>query len=289
MWYVVQINQCRPEEVDSLSEQLEELGAVSITLTDEQDNPVLEPLPGTTPLWPHVAISALFTEADDALIGAHSIQKDHPHCIVTTAVLEDQDWTRSWMSQYQPLQFGRFWVCPSWLTPPDPKAINLILDPGLAFGTGTHPTTALCLDWLGHAEIEQKDVIDYGCGSGILALAACKLGAKKVYAVDIDEQALTATQNNAKTNQINNSQLAVSLAEHIQATADILIANILLEPLLALKACFSSLLKPQGILVVSGILDEQAATLIHAYEHSFTLIQHQSKDGWSLLTLSKKD
>lgn len=289
MWYVVQINQCRPEEVDTLSDTLEELGAVSVTFTDEKDNPVLEPAPGTTPLWPHVAVTALFTEADDALIATHAIQKSHAHTLISNDKLEDQDWERSWMDNYHPLQFGRFWVCPSWLTPPDPTAINLILDPGLAFGTGTHPTTALCLNWLGHAAIEGIDVLDYGCGSGILALAACKLGAAHVYAVDIDEQALTATHNNAKTNDIGHDRLSVSLAKEIETKADVLIANILLEPLLALKETFKTLLKPKGQLVVSGILNEQATILMHAYEQDFTLTQSNTQEGWSLLALTAKN
>lgn len=283
MWYVVEVNHCEPHQIEALTETLESFGAVSTTLTDEKDNPVLEPLPGETPLWPHIQLTALFSEEDLAKSAVNALKLSHPHLKICESTLEDQDWERTWMVHYEPMQFGQLWICPSWLTPPDPQAINLILDPGLAFGTGTHPTTALCLEWLGHANLQGLRAIDYGCGSGILALAACKLGAKHVTAVDIDEQAVIATEQNAKSNAITPSQLAIGLVDTLPLQAELLIANILLEPLLALKGQFREALSTQGTLVVSGLLTEQAQTLIEHYVNTFALHQQYDKDGWSLL------
>jgi ribosomal protein L11 methyltransferase len=195
------------------------------------------------------------------------------------------------MDDFKPQQFGnRLWICPTWATPPEPYAVNLMLDPGLAFGTGTHPTTALCLTWLeaNAAFLQERTVIDYGCGSGILAIAALKLGATHLYAVDIDEQALTATKNNIKTNNIDSQQITITTPEALNTATDLLLANILLAPLMTLKERFLSLLKPRGFLVVSGILEEQAPHLIQAYDATFTLSNQFNKDGWSLLVFELK-
>nr|WP_019216081.1 50S ribosomal protein L11 methyltransferase [Legionella tunisiensis] len=254
MWYQLQIEQCHRDEVELLSDALEETGALSITLTDKNDEPVLEPEPGTTPLWPDVVINALYDDEQDAEQAKLLLAPQHPHLGFSIQHLADQDWERAWMDDFKPQRFGkRLWICPSWLEPPEPQAVNLILDPGLAFGTGTHPTTSLCLTWLEQADLNNKAVIDYGCGSGILALAALKLGAAKVQAVDIDEQALQATQNNALTNGIDQQQLYIGFPQSLQTPADLLIANILLAPLMTLRNTFKELLNPHGILVVSGI------------------------------------
>ncbi|WP_131781151.1 50S ribosomal protein L11 methyltransferase [Legionella gresilensis] len=287
MWYQLEIEACRPDEVDNLSDILETSGALSITLSDKNDDPVLEPLPGATPLWPEVTIKALFLYEELAQEIANNLSKLYTHLQLTISTLPDQDWERAWMDDFKPQCFGeRLWVCPSWLTPPNPKEINLILDPGLAFGTGTHPTTQLCLTWLAKADLASKVMIDYGCGSGILALAALKLGAQLVHAVDIDPQALQATHSNAGVNQINEQQLNITSPDKIIDKADLLIANILLTPLLQLKDRFKQLLNEQGMLVVSGILKEQTANLIEAYQKDFVHQQTDNLSDWSLLVFT---
>lgn len=204
MWFQLKIEHCPSQEIEWLSTELEEFGALSIMLTDKNDNPVLEPEPGTTPLWPEVVIQALFSEAFQAQYTRDHLIQNYPELTCTLEILEDRDWERAWMDDFKPQRFGQnLWICPTWSTPPEPNAVNLILDPGLAFGTGTHPTTSLCLTWLEQADLMNKSVVDYGCGSGILSLAALKLGAADVHAVDIDQQALQATQNNARLNGLD--------------------------------------------------------------------------------------
>lgn len=288
MWFQLQIDNCHRDDADKASDMLEESGAVSITLTDRHDDPILEPELGTMPLWPEIVIHALYTEQDLAKLAMQDLAARHPSWQVRLDTLADQDWERAWMDDFKPQRFGkRLWICPSWCTPPDPEAVNLILDPGLAFGTGTHPTTHLCLQWLDGANLTGKTMIDFGCGSGILALAALKLGAQKVHAVDIDPQALQATRNNADTNHIHSEQLHISMPGDLHQPADILIANILLTPLISLGESFHTLIKPGGFLVVSGLLSEQTQTLTDAYRGSFHLVDSQQLDDWSLLVFSR--
>lgn len=289
MWFQLQIEHCPNQEIDKISEELEQYGALSIMLTDKNDDPILEPEPGTTPLWPEVIIQALFANISEAQAVRDMFSSTRPTLACQLEVLPDKDWERAWMDDFKPQRFGQnLWVCPTWLTPPDPDAVNLMLDPGLAFGTGTHPTTSLCLTWLDQADINNKTVVDYGCGSGILSLAALKLGAKCVYAVDIDNQALQATQNNAISNDVEPSSLVISAPDELQSTADLIIANILLAPLISLKYRFHQLLNQDAQLVVSGLLAEQVPILIEAYEGSFTPITQQTLDGWSLVAFAKK-
>lgn len=289
MWFQLKIENCPAEEIEQVTEELEEQGALSIMLTDKNDNPVLEPEPGTTPLWPEVIIHALFSQAEDAQRVRELLKDKQPKFACALETLADKDWVKVCMDDFKPHRFGRhLWICPSWLTPPEPDAINLILDPGLAFGTGSHATTSLCLTWLEQADLNNKSVIDYGCGSGILSLAAIKLGAQHVYAVDIDNQALEATKNNALTNEINENQLSITIPEAIQSPVDLIVANILLAPLINLKDRFRQLLAKNGLLVVSGILDEQATALIEIYKSLFTLRIRETQDGWSLLVFACK-
>ena len=286
-WFQLRIERCPSKEVEQISDELEESGALSIMLTDKNDNPVLEPAPGTTPLWPEVIIHALYAQALDAQQARDQFSLSKPALLLRIEVLEDKDWERAWMDDFKPQRFGkRLWICPTWLTPPEPQAVNLILDPGLAFGTGTHPTTAMCLTWLEQADLSNKSLIDYGCGSGILSLAALKLGSKHVYAVDIDNQALQATQNNALTNEIDERMLAISMPDALQDPVEILIANILLAPLILLRSRFHQLLSQGALLVVSGLLEEQAPLLIKSYEPVFSPIAQKNLDGWSLLVFS---
>lgn len=288
MWFQLKIEHCPSEEIERISEELEEVGALSIMLTDKNDNPVLEPEPGTTPLWPEVIVHALYAQSEEAQYSRNLLALKYPSLECTLEVLPDKDWERAWMDDFKPQRFGkRLWICPSWTPPPEPHAVNLMLDPGLAFGTGTHPTTALCLTWLEQADLSKKSVIDYGCGSGILAVAALKLGAQHVYGVDIDNQALIATENNAQNNQITAEQLSVSSPEILQDPADLIIANILLAPLMSLKERFHQLLHSKAQLVVSGILSEQVPQLVNAYDSWFTLAGEEHQDGWSLLVFTR--
>ncbi|MGL5743025.1 MAG: 50S ribosomal protein L11 methyltransferase [Legionella sp.] len=284
MWFQLKIEHCPGQEVEILSNELEDFGALSIMLTDKNDNPVLEPLPGTTPLWPEVIIQALFTEVFQAQYTRDHLTQTHPSLTCSLEVLEDKDWERAWMDDFKPQRFGqRLWICPTWSTPPEPNAVNLMLDPGLAFGTGTHPTTSLCLTWLEQHNLMNQSVIDFGCGSGILSLAALKLGAAKVYAVDIDPQALQATQNNVLANGLDEHNLLISMPDKLHQPTDLIIANILLAPLMTLKERFKQLLNHEGMLVVSGILEEQAPVLIKAYENLLTPMHQENLNGWSLL------
>lgn len=288
--FQLQITRCSRDDAEAINDLLDETEALSVTLTDEEDDPIFEPELGTAPLWSKVVIQALFPNIASLSFAQDLLSKHYPYLSFLTEILPKQDWQRICLDNFKPQQFGtRLWVCPSWSTIPNPDAINLILDPGLAFGTGTHPTTALCLTWLEQASLDQKTVIDYGCGSGILALAALKLGAKHVFAVDIDAQALEATRNNAHNNKIPREQLDIDYPEQLKTTVDLLIANILLTPLLTLQKQLTALLKPKGILVLSGILETQLTELQAAYAPHFREISSLHRDGWGLLALQLKD
>lgn len=285
----LKIEHCHRDEIELLSDELEETAALSVTLSDKQDDPILEPELGTTPLWPNVVVQALFAEECDAELAIKILSEKYPHTSYSLEVLPEQDWERVCRDDVKPQQFGeRLWICPSWIEPPKPDAVNILLDPGLAFGTGTHPTTLLCLTWLEQAMLQEKKVIDYGCGSGILALAALKLGALHVDAVDIDEQALIATQSNAANNDIPETCLTIDFPEELKTPVDIVIANILLTPLMNLRERFHQLLKHNGILVVSGILEDQAEELATSYQSDFKLTASFKHDGWALLVFNKR-
>jgi ribosomal protein L11 methyltransferase len=269
------------------SEALETLlldeGAVSVSYADAEDNPVLEPAPGETPIWPDLILSALFDADTDIEQIRMTLQNcTLPHSELHTELLPDQDWERAWMDDFKPMRFGeRLWICPSWLEPPEPDAVNLMLDPGQAFGTGTHPTTALCLEWLDAHPPKDELVIDYGCGSGILAVAALKLGARHCWGIDIDPQALEATRANADKNGIPEAHLYVVQPEGLPPIkADLLIANILSGPLVELAPALSNLVKPEGKLILSGILEDQADNVITAYSPWFEMQQPVGKEEW---------
>lgn len=283
------IDRCTQDDVEYLSNFLEENGALSVTMTDRFDTPILEPNIGTTPLWADVVIQALFTEEQEAQSVVKQLTADFPKLLVSLESLPDCDWERVCMADFKPQQFGRhLWICPSWLTPPDPDACNLILDPGLAFGTGTHPTTALCLTWLDQADLLGKQVIDYGCGSGVLGLAALKLGANHVHAVDLDEQALIATKSNASCNGFSEKEITIDFPGQLSQPVDLVIANILLTPLLDLKKTFQRLLKSGGQLVVSGLLREQEMQLVKDYASDFVLLHSRQLEDWCLVSFAAK-
>ena len=285
MWYQLTIDNCPREALDEVSDLLEGAGALSISLTDRNDEPILEPEIGTTPVWRENVIQALFDTEEQAQTQQQQLMELFPWLTGAIEEIADQDWQRVSMDLFQPQQFGKnLWICPSWLTPPNPDAVNVILDPGLAFGTGTHPTTSLCLSWLAEADnLAHLKIVDFGCGSGILGIAALKLGAGYVQAVDLDEQALQATQSNANINHINSEQLHIGFPDNLTAENDLVIANILLGPLLTLKNSFKQLLVPGGTLVISGLLSEQMDELITHYQPEFKVQNQQTLDDWSLI------
>jgi ribosomal protein L11 methyltransferase len=285
--------QVQSGNIDFLEQQLLEQGAVSVTYLDAKDQPVFQKEPGSTPLWDESILLSLF-EADadlhdllewlqqnPAILNRHTLKID---------ILEDQAWERACMDDFHAMQFGeRLWICPSWQEPPNPSAVNIILDPGLAFGSGSHPTTGMCLTWLDGMDLQEKLVIDYGCGSGILALASALLGAARVIGVDNDPQALVATRDNAERNHIAEQDLLTFLPEAVPALqADILLANILAEPLIELASHFATLVKPGGQLVLSGLLSEQASAVLSAYTPWFEMQAPFEQQQWVRLSGRRK-
>ena len=273
-----------PEQAETYEDALLSIGAVSVTFMDAEDQPIFEPDLGTTPLWSNTHLLALFeADTDEAALIAHlTLLCDGSLPEHQIEHIEDQDWERSWMDNFQPMRFGqRLWIVPSWHAAPQPEAVNLLLDPGLAFGTGTHPTTALCLEWLDGQPLEGCDLIDFGCGSGILAIAALLLGAPQAVGTDIDPQALEASRDNASRNGIDPARFPVYLpADMPQQPADVVVANILAGPLVSLAPQISALVKAGGRLALSGILAEQAEEVRAAYADTFVLDPTAEKDGW---------
>ena len=270
---------------EPFEDALFELGAVSVTLEDAADDPVLEPAPGETPLWPTVVVKAVFGAQADADVIAACLAQALPDAPAPRfETLPDKAWEREWLKDFRPMRFGRrLWVCPGGQPAGAPDAVRIELDPGLAFGTGTHPTTALCLEWLDAQDLAGLAVVDYGCGSGILAIAAAKLGAAAVLAMDIDPQALTATHENAQRNSVAD-RIAVTGDPRLAAGgADALLANILAGPLVDLAPRFAEALRPGGHLALSGLLLEQADTVTAAYRPWFDIATAATRDGWALL------
>ena len=268
-------------------------GAMSVTYTDAGDNPVYEPLPGETKLWSETIVTGLF----DAEVKTGRIMdfvKSHlrPGTQVTSEILEDKDWVREWMDHFKPMKFGRrLWICPSWCKTPDPDAVNLMLDPGLAFGTGTHPTTAMCLEFLDGESLEGKHVIDFGCGSGILAIAALLLGAKSALGLDIDPQAIKASGENAERNGVRDRlslRLTGGEAPEENEKADVLVANILAGPLTELAPDIEKLVKKGGHLALSGILAKQADDVRAVYSQWFEMDEPLIREDWCRLTGIRK-
>lgn len=277
---------------DTIVELMEAANAVSITWQDAEDDPILEPRPGEMRLWDKLIITALYEQDTDisALLtelDTHKTQWQIQSLVVET--IEDQAWERAWMDSFQPMCFGkRLWIYPSWYDLPEDDQVKLILDPGLAFGTGTHPTTALCLEWLDGQELSGKRVLDFGCGSGILAIAALKLGAVQAVATDIDPQALQATVDNAQRNGIQGEQLALYYPHELPtATYDVVIANILAGPLVELAPQLLAAIKPGGQLILSGILAEQADTIQAAYAKHLSNLTITPKENWLRVTGSR--
>jgi len=276
---------------ESVEAALEDLGALSIALADaDADTPderaIFEPGVGQTPLWNDIVLQALFAADADRAGLVHVLADLVPELApdrIAFREVADQDWTRAWMDQFQPMRFGRrLWIYPWNIDPPAgaDDAIIVRLDPGLAFGTGTHPTTALCLEWLDAADVSGKTVIDFGCGSGVLAIAAVKLGAARVICVDNDEQALVATRDNAERNGIADKVYLYTPEALPVVAADALVANILAGPLHDLAPLFARLLKPGGAIALSGILRGQEAELLSRYQEWFDGLVADAREDW---------
>ena len=270
----------------------ENLGAVAVTMEDAGDEPMLEPAPGETPLWQATRITGLFEGDTDADSLRSTINQALAADVSRHLVLErlaDQDWERAWMDQFHPMQFGRrLWIRPSGSTITQPDAVIVDLDPGLAFGTGTHPTTALCLHWLDGQDLHGRTVIDFGCGSGVLGIAALKLGAARVVAVDHDPQAVLATRDNAARNAVDDRIEVLHSDGFADHNADLVMANILANVLITLAPKIQRLVKPGGTLVMSGVLQAQADDVMRAYADSLDFRAIQTQDDWVLLHGSKR-
>ena len=278
-------------KVKKVSSMLQGSGAQAVTYMDAQDVPIYEPPVGSTKLWKNTVVTGLYeADTDPFKIVAfiEKTMKDQVHCKVEQ--LEDKDWVREWMEHFHPMKFGnRLWICPSWCEIPEPEAVNVMLDPGLAFGTGTHPTTAMCLEFLDGADLKDRMVIDYGCGSGILAVAALKLGAGRVVGIDIDPQAVDATEDNAKRNGVE-GRIEVYLPEKRpeKLEADVLVANILAGPLRDLAPDIAGLVKPGGHLALSGILETQAEEIAGIYSQWFEMDGICCREEWSRISGTRK-
>lgn len=295
-WLQIKIR-TTPDNSEPYEDLLLSAGCAAVTFEDSEDQPIFEPDLGTTPLWSNTTITGLFAAEHNLEETLNFIEQGHtqlfpnmPMPSIKSEILEDKDWEREWMDNYHPMQFGnRLWVCPSWCDTPNPDAINLMLDPGLAFGTGTHPTTALCLEWLDAQSLEKEYLIDYGCGSGILGIAGLLLGANKAIGVDIDPQALQATKDNLLRNNLADDILHVFLPENTpKERADTLIANILAGPLVQLAPTLAELVNPNGKLCLSGLLQAQENEIRETYSQWFDLDPIAEKEGWIRVTGTKR-
>ena len=285
------------KHAEALSEALLELGALSVDLLDaDADTPDEQAIfgePGEPPpgVWQHNRVSALFDSNTDVgaillkAIANIGLERLPEHRIETLA---DNDWVRLTQSQFEPIPISpRLWIVPTWHTPSDPSAINIVLDPGLAFGTGSHPTTRLCLRWLDTNLQGGESVLDYGCGSGILAIAALKLGAAQAVGIDVDSQAVIASRDNAYANRVKNVQFFLP-DDAPQSSYDLVVANILTNPLRMLAPLLAKATRPGGQIVLSGILEEQAQDVMNIYQQWFDLNAPIFEDGWACLSGRKR-
>lgn len=278
------------EQVESLSATLEAFLAQAVTTENAGQDEFYEVAFPGKPSWQKVQVTGLFDSNIDVTPIVDFVRQQFtnnssevPH---TVNKLVDQDWERVWLSSFKPIQVGReLWVCPSWCEPTEPQARNIILDPGLAFGTGTHATTQLCLDWLSRENLDGQRVLDYGSGSGILAIAAIMSGADHADAVDIDPLAVEACKENAHRNGVA-SQMGCYLPNEVSETKParygLVIANILAEVIIELRDTLLLHLKPDGRLLLTGILATQADKVVHAFGNDYVFTR-QIQDQWCLL------
>ncbi|HDU8491407.1 TPA: 50S ribosomal protein L11 methyltransferase [Aeromonas hydrophila] len=285
-WIQIRIN-ATAKTADKVSNMLLGRGAQAVTFMDAKDVPVYEPMPGETPLWGETEVMGLFdAETDPAPTIAFFQQIFGEDVGYKVEQLEDKDWVREWMDHFHPMQFGeRLWICPSWRDVPNPDAVNVMLDPGLAFGTGTHPTTALCLQWLDGLDLAGKTVVDFGCGSGILGIAALKLGAARVIGIDIDPQAIQASRDNAERNGVADQiELYLPADQPQDVEADVVVANILAGPLRELAPLIAGHGKAGSLMALSGVLESQASELETIYGQWFEMDPTAVKEEWCRLS-----
>lgn len=281
---------CQSTEADDIETLLFSIGACSVTFRDAEDVAILEPAPGKMPLWKDIVITAMFTRdyAEEEVVT--TLKQHLPQHHATAKKLITQVWERTWLEHFKPMQFGKnTWIIPSEFEAPDPQAVNIYLDPGLAFGTGTHATTALCLNWIDETDFKNKTAIDFGCGSGILAIAAVKHGAANVYCTDIDPQAIESTLSNSEKNNVQSNISIIETNEvHQLKELDIVMANILAAPLMTLVDTFYGMLKDDGELIMSGILSEQTDEIVAKFKQSFVDFQINITDDWASVYAKKK-
>lgn len=281
------------DQAPGIEEILEGLGALSVTYGDAGDQPLLEPMPGETRLWHDTRVTGLFEQDQNADLLRAALKNALPDELFGTLaeeVLEDQVWERAWLDDFHPMRFGhRLWVCPAGQHPEQNDAVILNLDPGLAFGTGTHPSTALCLEWLDGADLTGKTVLDFGCGSGILAIATILLGAEAAVAVDHDPQALEATLDNAAKNGVADRVTVLAPAQLQSGRYDLVLANILAGTLIDLSNHLKPFPSEEGELVMAGILSEQAEQVAAAYQPDFNTDVPLQKEDWVLLHARRGD
>ena len=285
---------CPASDLELVEDLLLELGALSLSLGDAADEPIFEPLPGDTPVWSESIVTATFDESSDPERLAQALLARLPASIASTLIrdsLQERDWEQAYRDHFKPLQCAdRLWIVPSWIDPPDAQAVNLRLDPGLAFGTGSHPTTALCLAWLAEQQLADLDLVDYGCGSGILAIAAIMLGARQVLAVDIDPQAIDASRANMERNAIAAERITLYLPQEDPGDiTDLLMANILAGPLIELAPQFASRVRPGGKILLSGILISQVTDIQFAYGKFFQLDPARHFDEWACISGQRRE
>jgi len=290
-WIQIRIN-ANANNAEMISDLLMDTGSASVTYVDAKDTPIYEPKLGTVQLWADTTVIGLY-DANHDMDSVVAVLKAEPtladKLVYKIEQLEDKDWEREWMDNFHPIKFGeRLWICPSWRDIPEPDAVNVLLDPGLAFGTGTHATTALCLKWLESQDLTGKTVVDFGCGSGILGIAAIKLGAERMIGIDIDPQAIEASRDNAERNGVAD-KLEVYLPEdQPDFSADVVVANILAQPLKELHEVILGLLKPNGKIAMSGILEEQAQSVADVYAPFLALDEIVVEGEWTRVSGTKK-
>ena len=288
--YQVAQEQCEP-----LTSALEQLHALAVSIENDGDLPHFDAVGSGEPQWQQVTVTGLFPDTVDPVAIHRALSQGQTAVVATDSApqidgLAEQDWQRAFMAQVEPIQLApQLWICPSWTTPPDPQATNIVLDPGLAFGTGAHATTALCLQWLAQADLAGKTVLDYGCGSGVLALAAAKLGAGRVVALDIDPHALRATRDNAERNGVSGDCIQVVAPSELEyeLQVDVLLANILAGTLLALAPDLNRRVVANGTILLAGILKSQLAQVRRAYAQAFD-ITCSYREEWCLLVGKKR-
>lgn len=279
---------CNEEHAPQVGDMLMANGAQAITYRDGADTPIFEPRPGDVILWEHTLATGLFDADADIKTIIANLKKSNVFdndLQYKVDALEDKDWEREWMDNFHPIRFGEhLWICPSWRDIPNPSAVNILLDPGMAFGTGTHPTTAMCLRWLDANPPKGKNTLDFGCGSGILGIAALLFNAKHAIGIDIDQQALIATKDNAARNGVSDKFDVFLPSEQPQTQVDLVLANVLAGPLRELSETILAFVKPGGQLVLSGILERQVDDVIAAYQPDIAFDTPTIDGDWAMLS-----